>query len=333
MQPTSEQLPAQERSIPSRRFGIFARSQLGMETGLKCLWFTATAIGTRRICKWAGSMAAYSDTAFAYPGVKGYVALTIDDGLCRMAGCSLTTQVGQLLNEHDARATFFVCSDYLAGCEQEAATLLAAGNEFANHLTADRSGHYHKLAPDALRAELREATDAIHALGQTSVKWFRAPQGRLTSSMRAVVVDEGMRHALGDAYCDDWCISDHTFVANTLLRQVCASPAASRLCMHACTRACACAQVQDGSIIIMHMPERGFRDHTLAAMAQLLAGLTERGLHVVTLSELDAMAASGTNANVEHLCSGGTPRVSPTVRACTHTAHTVPVLRARAVAE
>ena len=40
----------------------------------------------------------------------------------------------------------------------------------------------------------------------------------------------------------------------------------------------------------MHMPERGFREHTLAAMAQLLAGLSERGLHVVTLSELDAMA-------------------------------------------
>ena len=114
-----------------------------------------------------------------------------------------------------------------------------------------------------------------------------------------------MRHALGDAYCDDWCISDHTFVANTLLRQVCASPAASRLCMHACTRACACAQVQDGSIIIMHMPERGFRDHTLAAMAQLLAGLTERGLHVVTLSELDAMAASGANANLEQALASG----------------------------
>merc|ERR1712194_18220 len=118
--------------------------------------------------------------------------------------------------------------------------------------------------------------------GQTSVKWFRAPQGRLTSSMRAVVVDEGMRHALGDAYCDDWCISDHTFVANTLLRQV-----------------------QDGSIIIMHMPERGFRDHTLTAMAQLLAGLTERGLHVVTLSELDAMAASGANANLEQALASG----------------------------
>ena len=204
-----------------------------METSLKWLWFTVTrVIGTRRICKWAGSMAAYGDTTFAYPHVKGYVALTIDDGLCRTGGCSLTTKVGQLLHEHDARATFFVCSDYLAGCEQEAAALLAAGNEFANHLTADRSGHYHKLAPDALRAELREATAAIQALGQSSVKWFRAPQGRLTRSMHAVITEEGMRHALGDAYCDDWCISDHAFVADTLLRQVCASHAAA-LTMHA----------------------------------------------------------------------------------------------------
>ena len=105
-----------------------------METSLKWLWFTVTrVIGTRRICKWAGSMAAYGDTTFAHPHVKGYVALTIDDGLCRTGGCSLTTKVGQLLHEHDARATFFVCSDYLAGCEQEAAALLAAGNEFANH--------------------------------------------------------------------------------------------------------------------------------------------------------------------------------------------------------
>ena len=56
------------------------------------------------------------------------------------------------------------------------------------------------------------------------------------------------------------------------------------------------------------LSERGFRDreHTLAAMAQLLTSLSERGLHVVTLSELDAMAASGANANVEQaMASGG----------------------------
>jgi hypothetical protein len=73
-------------------------------------------------------------------------------------------------------------------------------------------------------------------------------------------------------------------------------------------RACACAQVQDGSIIIMHMPERGFRDHTLAAMAQLLAGLTERGLHVVTLclSSMQWPLAGPMNANLEQapLASG-----------------------------
>ena len=59
----------------------------------------------------------------------------------------------------------------------------------------------------------------------------------------------------------------------------------------------------------MHMPERGFREHTLAAMAELLAGLSERGLHVVTLSELDAMAASGGNANLEQAGGGAIPCV------------------------
>lgn len=193
-----------------------------METSLKCVWFTATrTIGTRRLGRWASSMGPYRDTVFSFPDVKGYVALTIDDGLCRNAGCSLAKEVLELLQKHDARATFFICSDYLSGCEEEAFALLGAGHEFANHLTADRVNYYHKLKPEKLQAELRKASEAIHALnGQ--VKWFRAPQGRMTNSMKTLVAEEGMRHAIGDAYCDDWCISDDQFVASTLLRQVCA---------------------------------------------------------------------------------------------------------------
>ena len=39
----------------------------------------------------------------------------------------------QLFEEHGAKATFFLCSDYVAGFEDEAKTLLADGHEFANH--------------------------------------------------------------------------------------------------------------------------------------------------------------------------------------------------------
>ena len=38
-----------------------------------------------------------------------------------------------LNQEHGAKATFFLCSDYVNGFEDDAKELLADGHEFANH--------------------------------------------------------------------------------------------------------------------------------------------------------------------------------------------------------
>ena len=45
-------------------------------------------------------------------------------------------------------------------------------------------------------------------------------------------------------------------------------------------------QVTSGSIIVLHMPEKGFREHTLKEMELLLEGLKKRGLRSVTLTRL-----------------------------------------------
>ena len=74
-----------------------------------------------------------------------------------------------------------------------------------------------------------------------------------------------LRHALGDAYCDDWAVQDPEWIANTML-----------------------SQVSDGSVIIVHMPERGFRPHLLRSLELLLDGLSARGYECATLSELSA---------------------------------------------
>ena len=50
--------------------------------------------------------------------------------------------------------------------------------------------------------------------------------------------------------------------------------------------------VRGGSVVLMHMPERGFREHNLAAMGRVLDGLARRGLRCRTLSELHALAAA-----------------------------------------
>jgi len=48
--------------------------------------------------------------------------------------------------------------------------------------------------------------------------------------------------------------------------------------------------VQSGSIIIIHMPEKGYREHMLDGIRLLLWGLKRKGLKAVTLSELSVLA-------------------------------------------
>lgn len=64
--------------------------------------------------------------------------------------------------------------------------------------------------------------------------WFRAPQGKYSARMHGVVCKHGMKHALGDCYCDDWAVEDSEWVAGTMLQQA-----------------------RAGSVMIAHMPERG----------------------------------------------------------------------------
>ena len=143
---------------------------------------------------------------------------------------------------------------------------MRAGNEFGNHLAEDKVGYYAKLSSEAFEEELQATTAAIELVPGACVRWFRAPQGVYTTQMRAVVNRHGLRHALGDAYCDDWAMTDSKYVSKTLAKQA-----------------------RPGSVIIMHMPERGFREHTYEALRELLEDLSARGLKCTTLTKLDQL--------------------------------------------
>ena len=95
---------------------------------------------------------------------------------------------------------------------------------------------------------------------------FRSAAGKSGVICWTVNSDEqGLRHALGDTYCDDWAVQDPEWIASTML-----------------------SQVSDGSVIIVHMPEKGFRPHLLRSLELLLDGLSARGYECATLSELSA---------------------------------------------
>lgn len=257
-----------------------------MALGLKALWSTMSTVGTRKL-GWIASKCSstMSDTVFYYhvsqhPGVEGCVALTIDDGLARGGPeKALVDEVRTALKNKNARATFFLCSDYLAGLEDAARALLEDGHEFANHCPKDRE--YASLPPDEFETQLLKTSQALTDLTGRPLRWFRAPQAKYTASMKVAVTRAGLRHALGDVYCDDWAIADSEYITRTLLKQV-----------------------QPGSIIILHFPERGFREHSLEALRGLLEGLEARNLRCVTLSELVDSAEGRTAA-------GGSAESSP----------------------
>ena len=239
-------------------------------------WSLASWIGVRRLGDFLqhSYLSAYGDTLFYFgrhgngdgnaSSVDGLVALTIDDGLCRPEiGDSMVPEIRLLLQRHGARATFFVCTDYTK--PDEARSLLRDGHELGNHLQRDACGHYHKLAKEDFRAEVRAANAFLARAcdGRGTQTWFRAPQGRMTREMAEVVKEEGMTHVLGDCYCDDWCFAEAqdgvhprggadeqahaSDPAETKERQ---SPVANLMLKQ--------VHAGGGSILILHMQQQGF---------------------------------------------------------------------------
>lgn len=252
---------------------------------LRGFWNVASWIGMRRLGdslkQWRPD--AYGDTLFYFERECGnapalVVALTIDDGLCRSqdAGKSMVNAVLQVLKEYEAHATFFVCSDYTH--EEDARKILQAGHEFGNHLGSDQVGYYCNLEEAAFRAELLATNTKIQSslqdpqlpgsLTSKSVTWFRAPQGQLTPTMARVLKEEGFKSVLGDCYCDDWAFAEQNGSTTNIVAPAMLS------------------QVLDGSIAILHMPERGFRESTLDAIREFLEGCRQRGIRCVSLTEL-----------------------------------------------
>lgn len=224
---------------------------------------------------------------------SGYIALTIDDAPCRVDDRenSRLSEVLDLLAKHNANATFMVIQDFLTPAhEPDLVRLLQQGHEIANHgvqdavMTSkkdyptpddfakavqngnDRIKQLQELATEALSSD--EQSHEMTLRIQQSVKWFRAPHGQYTKLMEQGLEKLGMYNVMCDAYAADPVVEDGEWIAKSLSQQA-----------------------KDGSIILIHMPERGFREYCLKALELLLDDLCiRRGFHVVTVSELERIS-------------------------------------------
>jgi peptidoglycan/xylan/chitin deacetylase (PgdA/CDA1 family) len=189
------------------------------------------------------------------------VALTIDDG----PHPSVTPEILDVLDEHEARATFFLIGERVPGNEPVVRRLVAAGHELGNHMMFDAPSI--RMSPAAFDAELLEAHAILSAFGP--VRWFRPGHGWFTRRMLRQVRACGYRCALGSVHPYDPTIPFERYLSRHILRAV-----------------------RPGSVIVLHDGTEG-RRRTVRVLRRVLPELRRRGYGVVTLS---ALADAGAGA-------------------------------------
>lgn len=100
------------------------------------------------------------------------VAITIDDG----PDPEVTPQVLDLLEEHDARATFFCIGERVAQHPILARAIVERRHEIGNH-TYRHPMSFSLLGPRAMAEEIARAQEVIGAATGSVARFFRAPAG------------------------------------------------------------------------------------------------------------------------------------------------------------
>lgn len=197
------------------------------------------------------------------------VALTIDDAVGEN-----TTGVAallDLLDEHKVPATFFVIANdaftFGPGRPKILKEMIDRGHEIGNHGVEDAA--MASLGAAEVEEALTLWEDRVRPAVQTwpqresDWKWFRPPQGMMSQIMAEVLTKRGYSIALGDVYSDDWLIQDTEYHARVIE-----------------------GVAMDGSVIILHAPDRPTRMHTLDILREVIPYLHSRGYSFVRLSDL-----------------------------------------------
>lgn len=199
------------------------------------------------------------DVLFCVEREEPLVALTVDDG----PHPGVTPEILDVLDEHEARATFFLIGDRVRGNEQIVRRIVEDGHELGNHMMFDAPSI--RMSPAAFEAELLEAHAILSAFGP--VRWFRPGHGWFTRRMLRQVRARGYRCALGSVHPYDPAIRFERYLSRHILRAV-----------------------RPGSIIVLHDGTED-RRRTVRVLERVLPEL-RRGYGVVTLSELAGAGAT-----------------------------------------
>ena len=196
---------------------------------------------------------------------ENHVALTVDDG----PDPATTPQLLRVLRSHGARATFFLIGERAQRHPDLVGRIVADGHEVANHLMREEPSVL--LPATEFQRQLAQVHELLTPFGD--VAFFRPGSGWFTSRMLREAARQGYGCAMGSPL---------------LLATEYKNPRATGRLL--------ARRAHPGAIIAIH-EGRESRVAVSAVAQSLLAGLTERHLRAVTLSELTAK-----RPNPDHSC-------------------------------
>lgn len=181
------------------------------------------------------------------------VALTFDDG----PFAKKTSQILQILQENDCRATFFTIGKYVHNNPELAQQVLAAGCELGSHswFHTKQTG----LSSEERAEDFARVAKAFNEAVGAPPYLFRAPYGAVNDEVKADIAAQNMISVLWSLDTEDWRAKSADAVYNSVLDVV-----------------------RDGDIILMHENA----EYTVEVLPRILAALKEQGYQVVTVSEL-----------------------------------------------
>ena len=204
--------------------------------------------------------AATNSPLVIYHGNSGLpeIALTFDDGPNPIYGPQIQAQ----LERYKVPATFFYIGQMVQSYPTIAVQAHNAGFVIGNH-SWDHPD-LTKLSSIQVQAELTQTNNAIFKATGVMPTLMRPPYGAVNSAVENQSAQLGMATILWDVDPRDW-----------------SRPGTNAIVQNVMTH------IHNGAIVIMH-EGGGDRSQTVAALAQILPALLQRGYHFVTIPQMIA---------------------------------------------
>lgn len=184
------------------------------------------------------------------------VALTFDDGPMKD-----TARLLRILDGYHAKATFFVVGTMVKEDPEMVREEVARGHEIANH-TWDHSD-LSRLPESGVRSQLQRTQDIVREAAGVTPLLLRPPYGATNARVAATARSFGLPQILWAVDPLDWKDRSADLVARRVL-----------------------AGTRPGSVVVMH----DIHPTTVTAVPKILAVLSGKGYHFVTVSDLFAGA-------------------------------------------